>query len=388
MIKGRSFFRRRRLSRNLHPLAWWIWAISLAIVATRTTNPLLLVLIICCVGFVVANRRGDAFWSRAFRYYLLLGVFVIAVRIFCRSLFGGDVVTKGATVLFSTPHIPLPVHAGVQLGGAVTLNATLTALYGGLSLATLLCCIGAANALSNPKRALALLPGAFYELGVAVVVAISVAPQLIESISRVRKARTLRGGKRKGHRGVSRVVIPVVADAFDRSLHLAAAMDARGYGRKGTTTPKMRRLISVLLIGGLCALCVGLYGVVDESVPRALGVGGFACGVSVSLVAIYLAGKGVKRSRYRPDRFGAAEWMVVATGLIPAVEAFGRFGIKTSTLHPATMPLSLPTFALPFVAATLCALLAGFIAPPPRRGTVVHALNKKGVRGEPVTISA
>ena len=74
----------------------------------------------------------------------------------------------------------------------------LAAAVDGLRLGTLMCCIGAANALANPQRALRVLPGALYELGVIVVVAISVAPQLVESIQRVRRARRLRAGREQG----------------------------------------------------------------------------------------------------------------------------------------------------------------------------------------------
>ena len=39
-----------RLPRALHPGAWWLWALGLATAASRTTNPLLLALIIAVVG--------------------------------------------------------------------------------------------------------------------------------------------------------------------------------------------------------------------------------------------------------------------------------------------------------------------------------------------------
>ncbi len=37
-----------RLARDLHPVAWWVWAVGLAAAATLTTNPLLLVLLVAC----------------------------------------------------------------------------------------------------------------------------------------------------------------------------------------------------------------------------------------------------------------------------------------------------------------------------------------------------
>ena len=60
-----------RLPRELHPVAWWIWALGMATAATRTTNPLLLGSIIAVVAFVVSARRGDAPWSSGFHGYVI-----------------------------------------------------------------------------------------------------------------------------------------------------------------------------------------------------------------------------------------------------------------------------------------------------------------------------
>ena len=77
----------------------------------------------------------------------------------------------GTTVLFTLPEVPLPGWLeSVRLGGRVTGEAVMFAACDGLRLATLLICLGAANALANPARLLKSLPGALYEAGVAVVV--------------------------------------------------------------------------------------------------------------------------------------------------------------------------------------------------------------------------
>ena len=228
------------MPRTLHPVAWWIWALGLATAVSRTTNPLLLLLVLAVLGVVVANRRSDAPWARAFKYYLYLALTVVAIRVVFRSVFGGDIDAADMHVLFDLPHVPLPSWAaGVQLGGPVTLEGTLAALYDGLRLGCLLCCLGAANALANPKRALRVLPGALYELGVAVVVSLSVAPQLVESVQRVRRARKLRGGATGGFHALRSIAIPVLEDALERSLRLAAAMDSRGYGRTGGASARL-----------------------------------------------------------------------------------------------------------------------------------------------------
>ena len=177
-----------RLPRALHPGAWWIWALAMAAAASRTTDPLLLGLILAVVAFVVTNRRTDAPWARGFRGYLILAGIVIAVRVVFRMLLDAE---YGATILFTLPEFELPeAAAGISLGGPVSLEGLLAALYDGLRLATMLVCIGAAQALANPKRLLRAVPGALHEAGTAVVVALSVAPQLVTSVGRVRRARS------------------------------------------------------------------------------------------------------------------------------------------------------------------------------------------------------
>ena len=173
----------------------------------------------------------------------------------------------------------------------------------GLRLACLLCCLGAANALANPKRALRVLPGALYELGVAVVVAISVAPQLIESLQRVRLARRLRADSQRRVHALRGLIIPVVEDAFERSLRLAAAMDSRGYGRNGTATPRSRRITGSLMIVGMLSLVVGVYGLWDGTAPRLLGLPVLAVGSALCAASLAAGSRRVtttgrcKRSR-------------------------------------------------------------------------------------------
>ena len=140
-----------RTPRALHPLAWWLWAIGMATAVSRTANPLLLVLVLAVLAVVVVNRRSDAPWARAFRYYLVLALVVVAVRVVFRSVFATDG-SAGDHVLFTLPQVHTPHwYAGVQLGGPVTLEGTLGAVYDGLRLGTLLCCIGAANVAGQPE---------------------------------------------------------------------------------------------------------------------------------------------------------------------------------------------------------------------------------------------
>jgi energy-coupling factor transport system permease protein len=355
----------RRLPRTVHPVAWWIWAIGLAVAASRTTNPLLLVLVVGVAGVVVAARRTEAPWARAFKLYLLVGVVVIAFRVGFRVLLGGDL-GPGEHVLFTIPHVPMPAFmSGVHLGGAVSAESVVSASYDGLRLATLLCCVGAANTLANPKRALRVLPAALYELGVTITVAITVAPQLVESVQRVRRARKLRGDNTRGRRAVRAIAMPVLHDALDRSFQLAAAMDSRGYGRSGEVPARVRHLTATLLLAGLIGLCLGSYGVLDASTPRLFGAPTLAFGVAFAAAGLVLGGRRIRRSRYRPDPWSFAEWCTALCGVAAAVATVVAGTHNMSALNPSTFPLAWPTLpALPTI-AILCALAPAALTPPP-----------------------
>lgn len=346
-----------RLPRALHPGAWWLWAVGLAAAASITTNPLLLALVVAVAGLVVAARRGDAPWAFAFRFYLWGGLFVVVSRVLFRVVFGGG---AGDTILVTLPEIPLPGWAnGIRLLGPVAAEQVLGGLYDGMRLAAMLVCLGAANSLADPKRMLKAVPSALYEVGTAVVVALSVAPQLVESVLRVRRARRLRGGRQRGLRALRGIAMPVLVDALDRSLALAAAMDSRGYGRGGEVPRRVRAGTGALLVAGLLGVCVGAYGVLDGTAPRWLGLPMLALGLLVAGTALPLAGRRVRRTVYRPDRWHTAETLTAASGLAAAAVLIAA----PSGLQPSLYPPAWPALPLLGAAGVLVALLPAFLAP-------------------------
>ncbi len=355
--------------RALHPGAWWLWAMGLAVIAGATTNPLLLGLVIGVAALVVAARREDAPWGRAFGLYLCIGLLIVILRVALRIVFGGE---YGTTVLFTLPEIPLPDWvAGISIGGEVTAESILAAAYDGMRLAAIVICFGAANSLANPKRLLRMLPNALYEVGAAVTVALSVAPQLAESVARVRRARRLRTGARGGPRAV---LLPVLEDALDRSISLAAAMDARGYGRSSGESPAQRRVTAGLLVVGLLGACVGLYGLLDASSPVPFGVPSFVVGVALVIAGLWAAGRRTRHSSYRDDPWRSAEWAVL-TSAVAAVSlvAFGA-SVDPSALHPSLVPLEWPALALAPTAGILVAAVPAVLAPmPPLRAASLAA---------------
>src|SRR3954465_9986077 len=99
------------------------------------------------------------------------------------------------------------------------------------------------------------------------------------------------------------MAVPVLEDALERSVDLAAAMDARGFGRRGSGPRRERLLASTLTIAGLLAICAGTYGLLASGAPALLGVPMTLAGALVG-GAGFPGGKRTRGGRqYRPHRW-------------------------------------------------------------------------------------
>jgi energy-coupling factor transport system permease protein len=349
------------LPRPLHPGAWWVWAVALAAAASRTTNPVPLLLVLAVTGFVVAARRTRAPWARAYVAFLKLSLLVIVVRILFQALLSAG--AQGPTVLVTLPSLPMPASSGLKLGGVVSLEAVLRATYEGLQLATILCCVGAANALGSARRLLRHVPGALYEIGVACVIALTFAPQLVTDAARVREAHRLRGQDRTGVRALGRLAMPVLEGALERSVDLAAAMDARGYGRTTDAGRSSRRLTASLVFAGLLAVCVGVYGLLAAA-GWWLGTPVLAAGLVVVGLGVHVGGRRTGRTRYRPDPWALPEWLVAGSGVVAAAAVFVDVHVSPADFFLASVT-DVPPVPVVAAAGILVALLPAVAAPPP-----------------------
>lgn len=364
-----------RLPRDLHPGAWWLWALCLATAAGRTDNPVLLILIALVVWFVIAVKRTDAPWARAYGLFVRIALVVLALRVVLQAILSTN--TQGAHVLVVLPEIPLPDWVvGIKLGGVITWEAVLTSLYSGGQLAVMLICFGAANALASPRRLLRLLPTALYEVQVAMVVALTFAPQLVDDARRVRNARRLRGRTVRIRDIFRTTAMPVLESALDRSIDLAASMDARGFGRNRHLSRGRRRLTSGLSLAGAMGLLIGTYGLVSASIAPPVAIVVAVGGSTLAVAALVLGRSRSGRSRYRPDPWALPEWLVAASGAVTAGVFVGlgmaaTNGPTTPLLQAAASGLTMPTAIavppLPLIplVAVLVAALPALVAPEP-----------------------
>ena len=211
--------------KSLHPLTWWIWSLLIVGAVISANSSWLAGISIAGATILVWQFAADAPWARSFWFSLKIGAFILIIRTLVGLLIG---VPIPGTKLFELPILPLPSWlAGVRIGGVITQERLFSSVHEGLIIVAVISLFGAAVSLTSPHKLLRVTPIVIYEFGVATVIATSALPNLVQSISRIRRARLLRGDENPSWRSIA---LPLLEDSLSRSLELAAAMDARGYG--------------------------------------------------------------------------------------------------------------------------------------------------------------
>jgi len=292
--------------RSLHPFAWWAWGLGIAVTASQTPGTLALILLCIGAAMVVYSKKSDQPWARAFAIGVRLGLIAFSIRMIIGVSL--SVPIPGNT-LFTLPTIPLPDWmAGIRIGGPVTSERLAITATEGLTFFTLIIAISAASALANPKQGLRALPGVMHQAGVALIISTTLIPHFVTSIQRVKQARRLRGDTQRI--AFRKITVPIFEDSLQRAINLGAAMESRGYGFNDSSTG--RRFGSQILLSSVVVITIGvsLFLAAIEGAAIAFGIG------MILLVAgLLVANKSTKRTRYRPQIWERAEWVVVATSI-------------------------------------------------------------------------
>jgi energy-coupling factor transport system permease protein len=322
--------------------------------ASQTTNPLILALLATAALAVATACRGHSQWARTLRLYVILAVVVVVIRVAFRLVFGAVGAGSGPVAL-DLPRWSLP-GGMLVLFGPVTWDGLYLGLRDGMRLATLILAVGAANVLASPKRVLAALPGALRQVGAAVVVALTVFPSLALTYRRVRRAVALRGPAPTRRGAVLRVVFPVLADALDRSLALAASLESRGYGATARVVSPAQR--AARAAGGCATLALCAWGALAVTGGRrALGWTVLAVALAGGWALLRSLGRDAAVTRLARDHWGPVEWLIVACaaaliiGMASAVPLTGPQALQPSALAwpplPWTVVLGAAAAALP-----------------------------------------
>ena len=292
--------------RSLHPFAWWAWGLGIAITASQTPGTLALILLCIGAAMVVYSKKSDQPWAKAFAIGVRLGLIAFLIRMIIGVSL--SVPIPGNT-LFTLPTIPLPDWmAGLRIGGPVTSERLVITATEGLTFFTLILAISAASALANPKQGLRALPGVMHQAGVALIISTTLIPHFVTSIQRVKQARRLRGDQQRI--AFRKIAVPIFEDSLQRAINLGAAMESRGYGFNDSSTG--RRFGSQILLSSVVVITIGVSLFLAAINGAAIA---FGFGIVLLAVGLVVANKSTKRTRYRPQIWERAEWVVVATSI-------------------------------------------------------------------------
>ena len=303
----------RRLSElaatKVHPGTWWSLGFCIAILAGQSTNTVTVVTLGALSIVLILALRTNAPWARSLPFYLLLALIFVLTRILFRVIFNGE--PNASDVALELPRLAIPLGLGQELSlfGSISWTTLSSATLDGLRLAAIILAVAMANTLSNPRRLLKSTPTALYEIAAAVSVAINLAPQLIESLQRVRRAKALRG-RNSGSSALTSIIIPALEDTMDRSLQLAASMDSRGFGRTNRLSKRRQWANRLLSFASAIGLAVGAYLLVTTSDPTAAVIVLSASLVGLTAV-IRLTDKRNLKTRFNRQKFGAVDYAVL-----------------------------------------------------------------------------
>jgi energy-coupling factor transport system permease protein len=276
------------LPRAVHPGAWWLWALGLATAASRTTNPLLLLLVLAVAGSGRAARRSHAPWARSFTVFLKLGLVVVAIRVTAQVLFGA---AGPGTVLVTLPEVPLPAGSPGSRSAGRSRRRRWRRRSSRAAAGDRPRLHRRGERPRQPEAAAGepagrALRGRRRRRGRPVVRTVA------RHLGRADPRRAPAAGRPdRGLRSIVGVAMPVLEDALERSLALAAAMDSRGYGRQAAVPRATRRLTAGLTLGGLAGTCLGVYGLLDGRGPAVLGLPTLLGGVLAAAAGLRLGGR-------------------------------------------------------------------------------------------------
>jgi energy-coupling factor transport system permease protein len=276
---------RKALMRSpVHPMAWWVWAISLSIALFISGDAWFAAGLVVASAILVRELKTDHPWSRSFAVAMRFVALIIAIRMMIAIVIG---VPIPGTTLVTLPTAQLPDWiSGIRIGGPVTLERLSSTLAEVMVIVGVVALFATATTLTSPHRMIRSLPVAFYQLGLILTISTSVFPQLVASIERITMARKLRGQQITGLRHWRKIAMPLLEESLERSLDLAAAMESRGFGQRRFRSmyrPDPWGSVENLILFTSIAIAALLFLSPYESAITSMGIGVLAASSLINL---------------------------------------------------------------------------------------------------------
>jgi len=325
--------------------AWVVWTLTTLVVASSTRNPLYVLLLLMITLVVSVAWASGQDHRRA-----LSPLRFAAIAVPMAALFNGLTAHLGDTVLMRLPDwLPL-------LGGPVTLEALFFGATNGLTLTAIFGGFATFNQVTSARDLVRLAPRAFHEAGVVLSIALTFIPHTTRSLARIREAQAVRGHRVRGLRDWLPIFVPLLVSGLERSMGLAEAMVARGYGAISDREQPLHTQSMLAL--GLFAVLGGWLTWLFLPAQKAVAMGGMVAGGGLIVGVLRLAGRAVHHTTYRTHRWTTRDTLIVLGCGLTLVAVLVPLPVTDrGTLYYAPYPrLILPTFD-PFIGLGLLGLL-------------------------------
>ena len=243
---------------RLNPLAKVGWVLAILVLTLLFNSPLYLFLLFLTTLPLVAMSRMGREWASFIKLALILSLLIIFVN--------GLVNYNGTHVLAEAP-FRLPVMGTPQL----TLEALVSGVANSFRLLAIISAFAIFNLTVHPDDLLRVMLKLRMPYKSVLVTSLSTrfVPTLIDDIERIsdaQRARGLeldRGNLAQRVRNRISIVIPLLSNSLDRTVQVAEAMEARGFGSaQGRTSYRelvLSRFDVVTLVPAIAALALGIF---------------------------------------------------------------------------------------------------------------------------------
>lgn len=302
----------KRMGSALHPVTWWtlaFMAVAIAVIS-HSLAPLVIIGVASLASVVVLERN----WAKSIKLYAILAVLVFVTRLVFRVIFNYSSEDNDIAVELPLLAIDLGFGEPVHLLGPLSHSAINAAVVDGLRLAVIILAIGVASVLAKPSQLLKYTPAAVYEIATAVTIAINLAPQLNMSIQRVKRASALRG-RSDGLGLVRSLIIPVLEDSIENSMHLAASMAARGFGRTGQNSISASRWFRAFSLGGIAFTIISTYLILTSGLFNVASITTLILSLVSSVMALRISAGQKMRTTLNRKKLCALDVFLLITGL-------------------------------------------------------------------------
>lgn len=224
----------------IHPIAIWVWAFSLSILQSHSTTISIFTILIICFFTVRTERiQTEENSTNPIRIALAFSAFAAVVRLIFGVIIG---VPQSGSILLTLPRLPLPDWlAGITIGGAVSLERLQLVGVEILKFTSVLLIFAFATYVTSVNQLMRIFMRRFRTLGTAMVISISIIPQLVGAVRRIKVAQRMRGINQTSLRNWRYIAAPVIEESLERAIDLAANLESKGFGyhKKPTTYSAM-----------------------------------------------------------------------------------------------------------------------------------------------------